>query len=454
VVRLLLAVSLVVLVVAGIAGAGSYIPPPGDCCPQWSPKGTQIVFAGNRGTGTQVGAVPPAGGPERLIAGIPVGIRSPDWTYVAYRKDGALTVSTVDGSGEHVLENTYGDFAWAPDSKRLAFVAADGSLDVVHPDGTGLATVAAKRAGADSAATPAWSPNGRRIAYGRGRLIHVVGANGAGDTNITPGSTRANVGPVWSPDNTRVAFWSSTGVKALLDVVQIGSASRTYSIPGAVTNGTIVFSPNGRAVYASGAGGLVGIDLSSGERHTLVGIPGGVFSPSGNQIAYAAGGECRDRQGIYVANADGSGKKRLTNSCRIVGTPGPDTLHGDFSRVVLGLGGNDTLYADDTYYFFDGNTLDGGGGNDRLVGGFARDTLEGGPGDDTLAGGGSADVLVGGPGHDHIDGGGGGDAIYARDGQRDFIACGRNGYGKAGRDVVYADRIDVVASDCDLVHRS
>jgi hypothetical protein len=44
--------------------------------------------------------------------------------------------------------------------------------------------------------------------------------------------------------------------------------------------------------------------------------------------------------------------------------------------------------------------------------------------------------------------------IHAADGQRDWIGCGPSGYGKAGRDIVYADRADVVASDCGIVHRS
>jgi Ca2+-binding RTX toxin-like protein len=166
-----------------------------------------------------------------------------------------------------------------------------------------------------------------------------------------------------------------------------------------------------------------------------------------------AGGECRDRTGIYVANADGTDPRRVSNSCRIVGTEGPDELHGDFSRVLVGLGGNDTLVADDTYYFFDGDTLYGGLGDDVLEGGYARDVLYGGPGDDTLSGDASADVLVGGPGRDRIVGGGGGDTIGAQDGERDTISCGRDGYGRAGRDVVFADRIDTVGRDCEIVHR-
>jgi Ca2+-binding RTX toxin-like protein len=130
-------------------------------------------------------------------------------------------------------------------------------------------------------------------------------------------------------------------------------------------------------------------------------------------------------------------------------------LHADFSQVVLGLEGNDTLYADDTYYFFDGNTLYGGPSNDTLNGGYAQDILYSGPGNDTLSGGPSIDILNGGPGHDHIDGGGGQDVIGAQDGDRDWIKCGTTARGSDIRehDVVRADKIDSVARDCEVVYR-
>ncbi len=403
--RIVLLAAFVVLVLTGSGAAGNYSPPPGDCCPQWSPHGTQIVFAGNRGAGVAVGVVGPTVR-ERFVPDIPVGARSPDWTHVAYVKyvgaDWWLAVSRVDGSGERMLGRTTGGFSWSPDSSRIVFGAADGTLAVIGIDGSGLVTVAPR-----PAAMPAWSPDGHRIAYVTGTHIHVVDVDGSGDTNITSKvRTNANVDPVWSPDGSRLAFWSSNGATALLAVARIGGKTVTYDIFGAVTNGAIVWAPDGRAVFGAGSLGLVGITLATGKRRTLAGISNAVFSPNGRLIAFAAGGECRDRVGIYIANAEGTARRRLTNDCRIVGTDGPDVLHGDFSRVVLGYGGNDTLYADDTYYFFDGNTLIGGPGNDRLIGGYGQDTLLGGPGDDTLTGGPSADILKGGPGHDRIDGGG------------------------------------------------
>jgi Ca2+-binding RTX toxin-like protein len=180
-----------------------------------------------------------------------------------------------------------------------------------------------------------------------------------------------------------------------------------------------------------------------------------VLSPDGTRIAFTAGGECRDRLGIYVANIDGSGApRRVSNSCRVVGTEGPDALHGSFSQVVVGLDGNDTLHSDGAYYF-SGNTLLGGAGDDLLLGNWGADTLYGGRGDDRLYGDMYRDILVGGPGHDQIDGGTGNDVIGARDGTRDRIVCRTSGPGSGVRehDIVYADRVDVVAPDCEIVHR-
>jgi Ca2+-binding RTX toxin-like protein len=456
----LLAVLVAVLVLPASGGAGDYVPPPGDCCPQWSPKGTQLVFTTDRTTGVArtptVGEVSSSGGPEHYFPGIPVGLRSPDWTHVAYtrEKNGApwLAVSKPDGGGEQLLaqlRSTYDSVVWAPGSSRIFYTGSDGSTYSVYPDGSDLVRFPVNVRGVPS-------PDGSRFAYmsgGAKPAIHVVNADGSGDRNLTAGSRRANVNPVWSPDGSRLAFWSSDGKTARLVVARPDGTSRSYAIKGAVTNGSIVWAPAGDSVFGAGESGLVGIDLKSGKRRLLVGIEEAVFSPDGTQIAFAAGRECNDRSGVYVANADGTGVRRLSNDCRVIGTAGPDVLHGSFSQIVLGLGGNDRLYADDTGAFFEGDTLNGGPGNDVLIGGYGRDTLIGGPGNDTLSGGPSADILIGGPGHDHIYGQGGGDVIYAADGQRDVISCGPNGYGKPGRDVVYADRIDVVAADCEIVHR-
>src|SRR4051812_33224860 len=90
----------------------------------------------------------------------------------------------------------------------------------------------------------------------------------------------------------------------------------------------------------------------------------------------------------------------------------------------------------------------GTGGNDKLTGTAKNDTLNGRRGNDVLRGLGGHDLLIGGPGRDALWGGGGEDTLQARDGARDVLDCG------SGRDVVHADKVDVVARNCEVVHRS
>jgi hypothetical protein len=107
----------------------------------------------------------------------------------------------------------------------------------------------------------------------------------------------------------------------------------------------------------------------------------------------------------------------------VVGTKSGDELTmGDAGNRVYARGGDDTV--------------DGGGGNDKLRGGRGDDVLSGEEGDDRLRGGQDSDVLDGGDGDDYLNGGGDG-----RD--KDLIVCGD------GRDVVVLGRNDVVLVEVD-----
>jgi Ca2+-binding RTX toxin-like protein len=58
-----------------------------------------------------------------------------------------------------------------------------------------------------------------------------------------------------------------------------------------------------------------------------------------------------------------------------------------------------------------GTFVDGGGGNDMLIGARGDDTLHGGSGDDRLIGGDGNDTLVGGEGNDRLAGDDGDDSL-------------------------------------------
>ena len=118
------------------------------------------------------------------------------------------------------------------------------------------------------------------------------------------------------------------------------------------------------------------------------------------------------------------------------GGAGNDSILGGLGNdMINGGAGNDTLAGGD-----DKDTLAGGAGNDSLTGGDDDDYLKGGANDDTLAGDGDDDMLDGGAGNDSLTGG-----------EEDDTLDGGAGYdnldGGAGNDMVYADADDVSAVD-------
>ena len=121
---------------------------------------------------------------------------------------------------------------------------------------------------------------------------------------------------------------------------------------------------------------------------------------------------------------------------RIDGGSGNDRLYGGFARdLILGNTGNDRVHGFDGNDRFDGgrgnDDLHGGNGNDYIWGGLGHDRLAGDFGNDTLYGG-HGDDFVGGlgfgplpdePGNDIIAGGGGNDTLVGGAGS-DYITGG------------------------------
>lgn len=107
------------------------------------------------------------------------------------------------------------------------------------------------------------------------------------------------------------------------------------------------------------------------------------------------------------------------------GTEGNDDIRGlGGNDVVRGLGGVDALEGDDQ------EMSPSGQGDDEVFGGTGGDDLIGLDGSDLLSGGRGADSIdaleaSSNGGVDTVKGGGGNDEVFADDGQRDMIDCGR-----------------------------
>lgn len=265
---------------------------------------------------------------------------------------GALVYTAVRGNSAHLWllnvttgakrQLTHGHYreeapSWSPDGKRLVFadtrkVRVPG-LDAVQI--TPLLAVIDLRRGSVRTLTdgsgfdesPAWSPDGRRIAFVRTSIsggtatthseIWVMRADGRGARALTQ-NTVDDLAPAWSADGRQVAFVRMRGETADLWTMR-ADGSKQHVL---VRNGWRgAWSPDGRQLAfgrltGATSGCCLVTDLYVGNasgahaRLMLRNAGRAAWSPDGTRLALQRlEGE---RSHVWVVNADGTGLRRLT----------------------------------------------------------------------------------------------------------------------------------------------
>src|SRR6266566_5074432 len=203
------------------------------------------------------------------------------------------------------------------DGRHIAF-AGPGGIYAVNADGTGTTLVVSRGSSID--ATPAWSPDGSRIAFrsmvdgpfGSAGRIFVVNVDGTGLRQLSPDVPDPNVvyyfddSPTWSPDGATIAF-DRFGALAVINV-----------------DGT----------------GLTTLSTAEGAETPS-------WSPDGTHIAYTSFINTRD---VFVSDADGSNPVRVTIAPEQENNPrwSPDSHRLVFCRVLNGFFQLFTINADGT----------------------------------------------------------------------------------------------------------
>lgn len=266
---------------------------------------------------------------------------SPDGHKIIYQSSGLWTVN-ADGTdraslGEGILP------AWSPDGSRIAFVS-DNALTVMHPDGTGRATLATlgevlpdPLQAYGSIPYLAWSPDGASIAF-----VVEVRIEGGTENGGDGGTEQADIwtvapdssslrqvtadparewDPVWSPDSRMLAFTSDRDEGAGWDIwvadMESGGEARLTS--GEETEWAPEWSPDGSRLAYSADGEIWTMDADGANGTRVAEGPedyeSPAWSPDGSMIAFDSTANGPDGH-IWAAYADGTGRTRLTRSSR------------------------------------------------------------------------------------------------------------------------------------------
>lgn len=243
-------------------------------------------------TNMEEGACQPTWSPDgsQIVFTSPCRARG-DFYETAY-KDSSLYIMNADGSGQKPLTPIPGsdfDPAWSPDGKRIAFTSLrDGNKDiyVLTIESGAIVRLTTVSGDVQENSQPAWSPFGNQIVYTVKRFgayqIWVMSDTGQGNVQVArSGQQFWDYLPVWTPDGTTILFSQKDA----------GLLSRAW---------------------------LMSIRYEDRESKdpTRLDLPRPIedveFSPDGTLIAFE-GSDSEGNKDIYIMTASGDNRTRITN---------------------------------------------------------------------------------------------------------------------------------------------
>ncbi len=206
---------------------------------------------------------------------------------------------------------------------------------------------------------PAWSPDGKRIAYQSDRdgtfHIYVMNADGTNTKQISSGKDIDDRHPAWSPDGNAIAVDSGDPTHREIWIIDVASQRRTRvtrlgniaTFPSWSPDGTRIAFYVYKATPPADSGPFTGsMDVWASQRDGsgLVQMTKGLAREENNQCTFACHSVRWSPDGSRLAFSDGDLARVLVMSAIQPGTPQPVSPTGERSHFPVFLSNGQILY--------------------------------------------------------------------------------------------------------------